>query len=59
MIAPTCPACDRIHTAGSVIAVGRFAPGGPTGYRTPAGPTYPTRAEAEAAMCAGQRKDEK
>lgn len=52
MIGPTCPACDYIHSP--VMAVGKFTPRGPIGYRAlfPDAPIRSTRVEAEADECA-------
>ena len=52
---PACPACDTIHCASDVIAVGRFDPTRPTGYMPRVGGcgcVYRTREEAEAVACA-------
>lgn len=51
-----CPACDAIHTGRDAIAVGRFRPEGPTGYRARSGGLLrATRAEAEADDGSGGR----
>ena len=50
-----CPACG--HAVHETAAVGRFQPGGPSGYRDPLDPGAPiraTRAEAEADVCRRQ-----
>ena len=53
MIGPTCPACLSIHAAGEVVAIGRFSPTGPSGYRAKVGgQLWATREEAAAAICA-------
>lgn len=43
-----CMVCDRTHNPDMVTAVGRFTPGGPTGWRSTVAPTpvRATRAEA-------------
>lgn len=46
-----CPACERVHCAAEVRAVGRFQPQ-PSGYRHDWSPrVFDTRAEAEADLC--------
>lgn len=50
-IGPTCPDCLTIHEATAVVAVGRFDPNGPRGYRA-AGPLRATREEAMRDVCA-------
>lgn len=51
MKTPACPTCDRIHIPSTVVAIGRFNSGGPSGYRAPGGPVRSTRAEAELDLC--------
>ena len=54
MTAP-CPRCDHVHGSDWAVAVQRFAPGGPTGYRAtraPGAPLRPTRDQAIADQCA-------
>lgn len=44
--------CGWVHTSTSAVAVGRFLPDGPTGYRASSGgPLRPTRARAERDEC--------
>lgn len=51
-VGPTCPDCQTIHGADAARTVGRFNPGGPSGYRSRlGGPLRPTRAEAIADTC--------
>lgn len=52
-VGKTCPQCDRIHSAGDVVAVGKFDPAGIHGYRMRnGGPLRPTRELAAADLCA-------
>lgn len=46
-----CADCDRIHTASDVVAIGRFNPDGPNGYRTPDGEIHPTREAGQKWLC--------
>ena len=49
-----CPSCDTVHVSTMAVAVGRFRPSGPLGYRArPGGPLRPTRAEAVEDACRG------
>jgi hypothetical protein len=48
--------CGRVHGADETVAVGRFRPGGPTGYKAspavrPDAPLRRTRQEAEQDVC--------
>lgn len=44
--------CGHVHTSQTAVAVGRFLPGGPTGYRAASGgPLRSTRARAERDEC--------
>lgn len=53
MIGPTCPRCDRIHSAGDVVALGKFSPADMRTYMvTPDGPVFASREEAQAHLCA-------
>lgn len=50
-----CPERGHVHCSDDVTAIGRFAAGGPLGYRAadvPGAPLRPTRAEAESDKCA-------
>jgi hypothetical protein len=52
-VGPTCPACRTIHGSDAAVAVGRFNPEGPRGYRArDGGPLRLTRAAAVADTCA-------
>lgn len=54
-VAPTaCPHCHTIHATDWAVAVDRWRPEGPAGYRAryPDAPWRATRAEAIADMCA-------
>lgn len=51
MRTPICSICERIHIPSTVVAIGRFDDGGPSGYRAPGGPVRSTRAEAELDLC--------
>jgi hypothetical protein len=51
MIGATCRTCDQIHGHGDVVALTRFA--GISGYRTPDGQIFETRAEAQVEVCPG------
>lgn len=49
-----CDRCGWIHDPSLVVAVGRFKPGGPDGYRTasgPGAPLRPSRCEAMQDVC--------
>lgn len=49
-----CERCGWIHGASQVVAVGRFKPGGPDGYRVASDPSAPlrdSRAEAMRDVC--------
>ena len=53
-VAPACPHCHLIHVTDWAVAVDRWRPEGPAGYRAryPDAPLRATRAEAIADMCA-------
>lgn len=53
-VAPACPHCHLIHATDWAVAVDRWRPEGPAGYRAryPDAPLRATRAEAIADMCA-------
>ena len=55
-IGATCPTCGTIHGSDAVVAVGRFEPGGPLGYRAAKidGPLRATREEAHRDVCAAR-----
>jgi hypothetical protein len=56
-IGPTCPECQTIHGADAAVAVGRFDPDGPRGYRSRlGGPLRPARDEAVADYCAAHQQ---
>ena len=46
---PPCETCGRIHATGESVAIGRFTPTGPTGYRAKDDASAPVRASREAA----------
>lgn len=52
---PPCDICDRIHDPSSVVAVGRFKPGGPDGYKAPGlgAPMRATRGRSSARRLRG------
>lgn len=57
MKARTCEKCDQIGHP--TVAVGRFTPGGPDGFRAlDSGPLRATRQEAEADVCASRSTSE-
>ena len=54
MSAAACPSCGWVHSLGDVVAVGRFDPDGPVGYKAtlPQGaPLRASRAEAMRDVC--------
>ena len=58
-MADSCGRCGHVHSPDWAVAVHRFTPGGPAGYRAsgaPGAPLRPTRDQAIADQCAHYAK---
>jgi len=59
MSAAACRSCGWVHSLGDVVAVGRFDPNGPIGYKatSQAAPLRASRAEAMRDVCEARQED--